>query len=260
MRSHASHSRSTATAALDDLTLAEAVRRLLRKWIVAPMCRHPVDSFGLLLMFALALAVVVNALFLQSGKHPAPMRAIAAATADTTGSLVVMPRPRPAEAVEQANRDAPAGHGPSEVITEIQRQLARKGFYDGPVDGVYGPRVEGAIRRFEQAAGLKPGAAPDEDLLAVIVQARTSAEQPKPASPAAPSQPAPAEPPRARVVAVQRALAEFGYGQIKVTGVFDPATRSAIERFERERRLPVTGKLTDRLMRELAAVTGRPLE
>jgi hypothetical protein len=34
----------------------------------------------------------------------------------------------------------------------------------------------------------------------------------------------------------------------------------AIERFERERKLPVTGQLSANVIRELAAMTGRPLE
>ena len=66
--------------------------------------------------------------------------------------------------------------------------------------------------------------------------------------------------PSKRVIAVQRALTEFGYGQIKPTGIIDPDTQAAIERFERERKLPVTGQVTDRLVRELAAMTGRPLD
>jgi peptidoglycan hydrolase-like protein with peptidoglycan-binding domain len=66
--------------------------------------------------------------------------------------------------------------------------------------------------------------------------------------------------PSKRIVSIQRALADFGYGQIKATGVFDPETRSAIEKFEREHRLPVTGQISDRFVRELAAMTGRPLE
>jgi peptidoglycan hydrolase-like protein with peptidoglycan-binding domain len=61
-------------------------------------------------------------------------------------------------------------------------------------------------------------------------------------------------------MAAQRALADFGYGQIKATGVYDPETRSAIEKFERDHHLPVTGQMSDRLMRELGAMTGRPLE
>ena len=35
---------------------------------------------------------------------------------------------------------------------------------------------------------------------------------------------------------------------------------SAIEKFERDHRLPVTGQISDRFVRELAAMTGRPLE
>ena len=66
--------------------------------------------------------------------------------------------------------------------------------------------------------------------------------------------------PTKQVLAIQRALADFGYGQIKPTGVYDPETKEAIEKFERDRRLPVTGQMSDQLVRELAAMTGRPLE
>jgi len=34
----------------------------------------------------------------------------------------------------------------------------------------------------------------------------------------------------------------------------------AVEKFERERRLPVDGQISDRLVRELAGMTGRPLD
>jgi len=63
-----------------------------------------------------------------------------------------------------------------------------------------------------------------------------------------------------RVIALQRALAEYGYGQIKPSGIVDAETQTAIEKFERERKLPITGQASDRLVRELAAMTGRPLE
>jgi len=63
-----------------------------------------------------------------------------------------------------------------------------------------------------------------------------------------------------QILAVQRALSEFGYGQIKTTGVYDADTRLAIQRFERDRRLPITGEMSDRVVRELAAITGRPLD
>ncbi|MGZ3291755.1 MAG: peptidoglycan-binding domain-containing protein, partial [Xanthobacteraceae bacterium] len=66
--------------------------------------------------------------------------------------------------------------------------------------------------------------------------------------------------PSKRVIALQRALAEYGYGQIRPSGIIDAETQSAIEKFERERKLPVTGQASDRVVRELAAMTGRPLE
>ena len=63
-----------------------------------------------------------------------------------------------------------------------------------------------------------------------------------------------------QIVAVQRALADYGYGQLKSSGVVDRPTREAIERFEREHNIPVTGKISDRLVDELAVLIGHPLE
>ena len=90
------------------------------------------------------------------------------------------------------------------------------------------------------------------------------APKPRPNAAPAPAQQDPiAElitPSKPHVLAIQRALADFGYGQIKPTGVYDNDTRAAIEKFEREHSLPVDGQITDRFVRELAAMTGRPLE
>ena len=65
---------------------------------------------------------------------------------------------------------------------------------------------------------------------------------------------------RSRVMGVQRALSEFGYGQIKPSGVLDDATGAAISQFEREHKMPVTGRLSERLLSELATLVGHPLD
>jgi len=65
--------------------------------------------------------------------------------------------------------------------------------------------------------------------------------------------------PSPRVTAVQRALSEYGYGQIKPSGVLDEATSSAIQKFEREHRMPVTGRISERLVSELTSLVGHPL-
>jgi peptidoglycan hydrolase-like protein with peptidoglycan-binding domain len=63
-----------------------------------------------------------------------------------------------------------------------------------------------------------------------------------------------------RVAAVQRALTEYGYGQLKPTGVVGSDTQAAIQKFEKARKLPVTGQVSDRLVRELASMIGHPVE
>ena len=63
-----------------------------------------------------------------------------------------------------------------------------------------------------------------------------------------------------RVAAVQRSLTEYGYGPLKPTGTVGSDTQAAIQKFERERKLPVTGQMSDRLVRELSVVIGRPVD
>jgi peptidoglycan hydrolase-like protein with peptidoglycan-binding domain len=63
-----------------------------------------------------------------------------------------------------------------------------------------------------------------------------------------------------RVAAVQRALTDYGYGQLKPTGTVGSDTLAAIQKFERDRKLPITGQMSDRLVRELSAATGRAID
>jgi peptidoglycan hydrolase-like protein with peptidoglycan-binding domain len=211
-------------------------------------------------MFKSVIAPVVPA-------APAAEGSVARAVEPAKGAVATaLPRPRPGDAAPRGDllvKPRPI----QDVISDMQRELARKGYYEGPVDGRYGPKTDAAVRDFEQAAGLKPASEPSESLLRMIKASPSKAAVAKPsgttgAKVAGPHSDPIAEvlAPSQRVLALQRALAEFGYAQIKPTGVMDPETKSAIERFERERRLPITGEVSDRVVRELASLTGRPLE
>jgi len=116
------------------------------------------------------------------------------------------------------------------------------------------PRPVDAITRSAEPspADPKPAESKAADTLANLVKS-TSAPS------VTPSNTAQVAGPR-RVAAVQRALTEYGYGQLKPTGTVGSDTQAAIQKFERERKIPVTGQVSDRLVRELAAVTGRPVE
>ena len=225
------------------------------------------DAAGVVLGALLTMTVLINVLFMQSGSHPAPMFKSASAQmkpAMATDSTSV-PRPRPIEPAGPAalTKSPSAARPPGEIINDIQRELALRGYYDGVVDGLYGPKTDAAIR----SAALKPSTEPNEALLQAIM--RAPAKLAKGATAAAPgARPMPIRAdgvggrpvPSKRVIALQRALAEYGYGQIRASGIIDAETQAAIEKFERERKLPITGQASDLVMRELAAMTGRPLE
>jgi peptidoglycan hydrolase-like protein with peptidoglycan-binding domain len=217
---------------------------------------RPRDSIAALTAGTAVLAILVNALFMQKGPHPAPIfsnRPPPVMAPQTDSISVQLPKPRAATA-----NPAPASPAQmrSDTVAEIQRELAKRGFYDGAADGIYGPRTDAAIRDFEQAAGLRASSEPSESLLAAIARSNVKAKQ----------QTAMRDPiaallaPSNRVLAIQRALSDFGYGPLTATGVYDAETRASIERFERARRRPVTGHISDQLVHELSTLTGRPLE
>jgi peptidoglycan hydrolase-like protein with peptidoglycan-binding domain len=223
--------------------------------VAEAISQHPREFVALVTATVALFAIVTNALFLQNGPHPAP---IFATRPLLQQGVALMPRLQsalPSPAAEPSNQ------GRLQLIANIQRELARKGFYDGPADGIWGAKTDTAVRDFIQVAGLKANPEASDGLLRAI-----AASNVKPSSAGAASTALPADAiaklisPSKRVTAVQRALTDFGYGQIKPTGVVDPETRAAVEKFERDHRLPVTGQISDRLVRELAGMTGRPLE
>jgi hypothetical protein len=162
-----------------------------RGLLTAAIVRHPREFVALVMAGAATLAILVNALFLQHGPHPAPIFAT--------------------------------------------RQLMQE------------PAVPLRAHKEDKAVVVHPVAAPKPNTAPAVRQDPIAAL----------IAPSPSKP---RMLAIQRALADFGYGQIKPTGVYDSETRGAIEKFEREHSLPVDGEITGRFVHELAAMTGRPLE
>src|SRR5262245_11589928 len=88
------------------------------------------DAVGFVLGAFVAIAIVVNVLFLQSGSHPAPMFRGAAAQVKPVvvadAAPAVVPRPRRIEpaALPMPTKSAgpPAPRPPGEIINDIQRE------------------------------------------------------------------------------------------------------------------------------------------
>jgi peptidoglycan hydrolase-like protein with peptidoglycan-binding domain len=223
--------------------------------------QHPREFVGIVMATLATFAIFINALFMQKGPHPAPIFATRPVVRQVAVPLAP-PRPQIAQPAAAVATDAVPAADPlanrAQIISDIQRELNKRGFYDGAIDGVWGARTDSAARDFAQAAGLKMNVESNDALLRAI---QSSSAKRAAAEPARSNDPIAALiAPSNKILAIQRALADFGYGQIKPTGLYDPATRVAIEKFERDRRLPVTGQISDRFVRELSSMTGRPLE
>ena len=219
------------------------------------MLRHPRDSMLSVVAIGAIGAILVNGLFLQTGPHPAPIFALRPlpVAEGPTGAVPAAPVAEPI--APQA--DPQTGRSRMQVTTDVQRELQRRGYYDGTVDGAYGAKTDAAIRDFEVTNDLKATGEPSDVLLQKILKAPS-----KPQVAQRPTRPDPIAEllaPSKQVLAVQRALSDYGFGPVAVNGVYGPETRAAIERFERNHRMPVTGQISDRLTRELASLTGRPL-
>ena len=60
------------------------------------------------------------------------------------------------------------GLSPDQVTVNVQQQLARAGYYDGPIDGVLGPMTREAIAAYQADNGLAVTSAIDEPTLATL--------------------------------------------------------------------------------------------
>jgi hypothetical protein len=114
--------------------------------------RHPREFVAGLMATAAVFAIFANALFMQSGPHPAPIfstRPLLAAAPPAAP-----PRPRMTEPVPAASPsvDAPQRNR-VQLIADIQRELTRRGYYDGTADGVWGAKTDAGARDFLQAVG-----------------------------------------------------------------------------------------------------------
>ena len=66
-----------------------------------------------------------------------------------------------------------AGNLPSRIgedtITVVQTKLRTAGLYNGPVDGIVGPRTSEAIERYQSQAGLQQSGRLDQPTLAKLI-------------------------------------------------------------------------------------------
>jgi hypothetical protein len=219
---------------------AEAERGLAMRILL----HSPKDMVAGALAFAAVSAIVANALFLQTGSHPSPMFGsvvVMSATGSVTPSP--LPRPRPVEATIK-----PVEAPPSEPkLAEPRLSESRLAEPKLPEPKVVEPKSADPLGNLVKATSALPVAPSSIPRPPAPIPVSSRAETIVGSG-------------SRRVAAVQRVLTEYGYGQLKPTGTVGSDTQAAIQKFEREHKVPVTGQMSDRLVRELSAMIGHPID
>lgn len=119
------------------------------------------------------------------------------------------------------------------AVKQMQSQLNRIGFKPGPRDGIFGPRTEAALKRFQRSRGLEPTGRFNEKTNAALERAATL-KLPKGVMLREGSR-GPA------VKQLQKALAGRGFNPGPKDGMFGPRTEAALKRFQRSRGISADG-------------------
>ncbi len=238
----------------------EAERGLLMRVLLY----SPKDTFAAVLATATVAAIIVNALLLQTGHHPAPMFGSVVVMPQAAALMPVnpLPRPRPVEADAAPAEPKPvveAKPAPEPRLAQESKPAPEPKLASEPKPAE--PKT--AEPRSAEPKSVEPKSVEPKAVDPLGNLVKSTSAPPVAAASNIPRPPAPipvALSGARRVVAVQRALTEYGYGQLKATGTAGTDTQAAIVKFERERKLPVTGQVSDRLVRELTVMIGHPID
>lgn len=202
--------------------------------------RHYINLLATGFFVVVTAAILLNALAWQKTRHPAPLFAHAAAPIAhakepaIAEAIASPPVPRPQSTPLQTHDK------PLEKVL-LQKPMVEKLPVEKPSE-----KPAGGYPQHAPAAVLP---AKPHDKISQLIKA--------PAAPSAHPSPAVSAPvePNKTVLAAQRALIKLGF-VVNPNGVVGATTRQAIERYERDRGLPVHGDLTPSLMRKLATEAG----
>ncbi|EJF77667.1 hypothetical protein MCO_00805 [Bartonella sp. DB5-6] len=148
----------------------------------------------------------------------------------------------------------------SEDTLEIQKKLAKLGLYDGPLDGIEGPKMRRAIALWKQQAtrerqnDVSPNSTIDEIAVLIKQNEIEIANESTKTSAMPRSKEIVLEPPVTDIIQVQKALRIFGNREVIITGVEDQKTGEALKQFQKMFDLPITGKIDHIILMKMREV------
>lgn len=118
----------------------------------------------------------------------------------------------------------------SDSLRAAQRRLIDLGYLRGGADGVYGPKTEEALQKYQGENGLEPTGHLDSETFRLLTQV---------------------DPKSASAKDIQQRLIDLGYLQGTADGVIGPRSTEAIQLFQRLNGLPVSQKANDATLARL---------
>ena len=277
--------------------------RLFAGWIFRHARKNPLMACGFFLFVVGFCFVTFNALFYQSASHRtvfiqtrplvnqntnatiqnAPEKAVQ--SSNTTPDAIVASSSIQSNIAPNADKTLPDNN--PENLLDIQKKLAAMGLYDGPLDGLDGPKTRNAIALWRQnskpVSGQGESQKQHDDIASLISGALSkndnvdhvttqSLSDPKTSVPSAPkandvvtgmtipqtdasngeekhdSVANNFKPNTADVMRVQAGLRAFGDDHVVVTGTEDENTAEALRNFQKMFSLTVTGKINQEVI------------
>lgn len=225
---------------------------------------HPALCAGAALSVFVTAAVLTNAIWYQPGKHPAPMfqtRNIQAVKPLAETAEIVIKTPAATTTAQVA------ANGDPELLKEVQTALSVRGYYAGKLDGVYGSRTKKAIDRFQKDHSLKANGKASVRLLTQILMSASVAPKEVPVpktqelvqkvSTTQTAAIAPKKPEQGAtglVARIQSGLKSYGYEDLKVDGKMGQHTATAIQRFQLDYGMKITGEPSDVVLKKLKEI------
>ncbi len=247
-------------------------KKTLANKFVSRLKKNPKRFVGWTLLFGIASIITINALVLQTSRHPAPMFSASPAVANSASqsrapSSAATNPPVPPVSTPSETPATVASTNTNAVPVPTNRTEAAPRDSIGDIirtgsTNVAAPAVQASTAPVTPQRSVAPPQPPQRrDAIGDLIRqnsqspvARSSTERAgNGASQSADTTDNDAQ--KRRIMAGQQALNKLGYGPLTADGVMGAGTQKAIQRFEFDRRLPVTGKFSGQTLSELSTMS-----
>ncbi|MEM1039790.1 MAG: peptidoglycan-binding domain-containing protein [Pseudomonadota bacterium] len=235
--------------------------------IMHSIVEHRFLALGALVSTVLMVVVIANAVWYQEGAHPAPL--FATRTVDGVRPLASEPDPVVAKTKQNSTQVAAlAADTSADLLREVQGALAARGYYKGKVDGIFGNRTKRAITGFQRDHSMAQTGKPSVRLLTQILMSASANPQevpvPKPSEivsvpvnkvkTVSLTTKSKEEAANGLIARIQSGLRAYGYENLAVDGKMGQQTATAIQRFQLDYGMKITGEPSQNVLKKLEAI------